>query len=132
METILAALQEANPGARAPSRVTKTALRALRLDALRSLLSRLSADTRGQKEVLVERALRLGSVDAKAAAEQAAVERAAAEVKEGCACWTCRLSALHCPAPRRTSTLWQSQACHGPTALPRHAAKQAGEPAAGG
>lgn len=84
MDTILAALQEANPGAKRTPRITRTALRALRLDMLRSLLDRLAADTRGSKEVLVERLLRLGSAEAAAAAEQAAVERAAAEVKEGC------------------------------------------------
>lgn len=80
------ALEAASPDARRSPRVTKTALGRLKIDALRALLEELGDDTRGTKEALVARLLRIaGAEDEQArhqAAELAAVKRQE-DVKEG-------------------------------------------------
>lgn len=85
VDTMLAALQAASPAIKQPQRLNKTAFRALRVDQLRGLLEQLGADTRGTKEVLVQRLLDIGSGEQERQQEQhaAAVSRAGAAMKEG-------------------------------------------------
>lgn len=62
MELLMQAVQEAQPEARRARSLTRTAISRLRVDTLRSLLDQLGADSRGNKDALVQvRATRRGS-----------------------------------------------------------------------
>lgn len=82
LETILQALEVATPEAKRSLRVTKTALGRLKVDTLRSLLDELGDDSRGTKEALVGRLLRIAGAEDEQARQQAA-EMAAAQRQEG-------------------------------------------------
>ena len=75
---MMAAVEEAHPEAQRAQRLSRTGLRRLRVDALRQLLEQLGGDSRGTKEVLVQRLLDMAGAEERAtlaaAQQQATVD----------------------------------------------------------
>lgn len=82
VETIRQALDAAGTPP-ASSRITKSALGRLRVDALRQLAEQLGTDSRGTKVAVAERLLQLASSEQGAAQAEAVQAAAAAQLPPG-------------------------------------------------
>ncbi|KAL4452089.1 hypothetical protein ABPG75_007751 [Micractinium tetrahymenae] len=66
VELLMQAVQEAQPEAQRARSLTRTSISRLRVDTLRSLLDRLGGDSRGNKDVLVQRLMDMAGAEERA------------------------------------------------------------------